>query len=94
MSHSHEKIKLPPVFSKWEDGEYERKHLFVQFLSDTTSSSFKEEPKVIKGAQNHLRLLLDLDTPLFDPERLFDHLEFEHAFIQFEPKHAAFITKE
>ena len=70
------------------------KHHFFQFLSDPTRSSFKEEPKAIKGAQNHLRLLLDTDTLIFDPERLLDHLEFEHVFIQFEPKHAAFITKE
>ena len=90
MSHSHEKLKLPPVFSKWEDGNYERKHLFVQFLSGTTRSSFKEEPKVIKGAHNHLRLLLDPSTLLFDPERLFDHPEFEHALIQFELKHSAY----
>ena len=90
MSHSDEKLKLPRVFFKWEDGNYERKQLFVQFLSGTTCSSFKEEPKVIKGAQNHFRILLDLDTPLFDPERLFDHLEFEHVFIQFEPNHAAY----
>ena len=90
MSHSHEKLKLPPVFSKWEDGNCERKHLFVQVLPSTTRSSCKEEPNVIKSAQNHLRMLLDLDISIFDPGRFFDLPEFEHAFIQFEPKHAAY----
>ena len=91
MSDSHQLLKLPYVSSDWSDGNNNRKHLFIQQLSGTSLGNIKEDPKVVKLCdQNYFMMVLELDTPLFDSERLFNHPSFEHEYQQGNSKHVAY----
>ena len=94
MSGAIEKMECPKVASPWSDGNNERMHLCVQFLSSMTTQSFIEWPKVCKGStQNHLRMHLKHDTPLHDPERMFNHDDFSYPYIEGDTLHSSYTTQ-
>ena len=91
MSESHQLLELPCVSSDWSDGNSNRKHMFIQHLSGTTGENIIEEPKVVKlRDQNYLTMKLELDTPLYDSERLFKHPDIEHGYMQGDSKQIAY----
>ena len=91
MSDSHQLLKLPCFSSDWSDGNHSRRHLFIQHLSGTSLKNIKQPPKVVKlDSQNYLTMMLELDSPLFDSERLFGHPSFEHGYVKGDSKHIAY----
>ena len=83
-------LRLPHVASKWDDGTYDRLHLFIQMLSGTTAKDFVGKPGFKNGA---FRMWLKLNKVLLQHDRMFDHPEFQaHYRFSENEKDAKFIA--
>lgn len=91
MSESHQTLELPCISSEWSDGNNKRMHMFMQHVSGTTWKNIIENPKIYKlDDQNYLTMKLELDTPLYDSERLFNHPLLEHGYVPGDSKQTAY----
>ena len=91
MSESHQILEIPCISSEWSVGNNTRMHMFIQNLSGTTWQDIIGEPKVVKlHDQNYLIIKLELDTPLYDSERLFGHPVIEYGYVEGDSKQTAY----
>ena len=96
LKFSDVELKFPHVSVPWNDGEYTRKHLFIQMLSGMDMNDFTGPdgtgPPVISGGK--LRMKIRVNDVIFNPQRLFNHGEIksECQFKQSSGLHAAYST--